>query len=428
MVVYPDAYQIVETFLRSIPTYICERIIKDGLSPEINTINDFVAEAKKHEAAKKTLDYYNKIIQQSNPASRPSPSRELPKPTFKRVGTTFVRKSRPKEKTKDVSENRRLFIKPKEFHNKVPVARPYMKPHNNNHHANLKHPGLGPQVKTSRCFKCGGIGHWADQCEENAKDQVHAAHTEKPNDHQSVAEEPVDDNKSSTHGSPASHNADLADDEEYVEMDVYEQNSFYERDTETEFIAPMFDVESHRKDTMATMTNEGYATREIKLRKARMKASKTARPRPITTHDEKECLATFVSVGGFQAWTLWDSGSTTTGITPTFAQVAEITVFPLSNPHTLQLGTVGSRSTMNYGMETLVTAPGINSTIYMDITNFDRYDMIVGTPFMRANRVHLDFEHNWVIVNGVAMPATKVKLADTDGRLRRYRATDKKKD
>ena len=127
-------------------------------------------------------------------------------------------------------------------------------------------------------------------------------------------------------------------------------------------------------------------------------------------------------------WTLWDSGSTTTGITPTFAQVAEITVFPLSNTHTLQLGTVGSCSTMNYGTETLVTAPGVNSTIYMDIANFDRYDMIVGTPFMRANRVHLDFEHDRVIVNGVATPATKVKLADTDGRLRRYRATDKKKD
>ncbi|KAF8229805.1 hypothetical protein L208DRAFT_1284849 [Tricholoma matsutake] len=170
---------------------------------------------------------------------------------------------------------------------------------------------------------------------------------------------------------------------------------------------------------MATLTNEGTATREIRLRKAHVKTSKTAHPRPIITQEDKECLATFMSIGGFKAWTLWDSGSTTTGIMPTFAQVAEITAFPLSNPHTLQLGMVGSHSTVNFGTETLVMAPGVNSTIYMDIVNFDCYDMIIGTPFMRANRVHLDSEHNQVIVNGVVIPAMKVELANTDGRLRR---------
>jgi hypothetical protein len=144
--------------------------------------------------------------------------------------------------------------------------------------------------------------------------------------------------------------------------------------------------------------------------------------------EDKECLATFVNVGGFKAWTLWDSGSTTTGITPTFAQVADIPVFPLLDPHILQLGTIGSRSVVNYGTEVEVTAPGARGQIYMDIANFDRYDMIIGTPYMRHNKVQLDFENDQVIVNGVATPATKVTLADTDGRLRRYRATDKRKE
>ncbi|KAF8221237.1 hypothetical protein L208DRAFT_1534276 [Tricholoma matsutake] len=153
--------------------------------------------------------------------------------------------------------------------------------------------------------------------------------------------------------------------------------------------------------------NERTATRETRLRKASVKMSKTAHPHPIITQGDKECLATFMSIGGFKAWTLWDSGSTTTGIMPTFTQVAEITVFPLSNLHTLQLGTVGSCSTINFGMETLVTAPGVNSTIYMDIANFDCYNMIIGTPFMQANQVHLNFKHNQVIVNGVVIPAMK---------------------
>jgi hypothetical protein len=66
------------------------------------------------------------------------------------------------------------------------------------------------------------------------KDQVRAAHTEKPEDPQNGVEEQADDDKSLAHGSCASHDANLTDDEEYVEMDVYEQNNFYERETETQ--------------------------------------------------------------------------------------------------------------------------------------------------------------------------------------------------
>jgi hypothetical protein len=150
-------------------------------------------------------------------------------------------------------------------------------------------------------------------------------------------------------------------------------------------MASLFNLQDHHGDMMVTLMNEGHSTQEIKIQKAHIKSSKSAWLCPVTKPEDKECLATFVSIGGFDAWTLWNSRSTTMGITPTFAQVADITVFPLSNPHTLQLSTVGSQSTVNYGMETQVIAPGVNSTIYMDIANFDHYDMIIGTPFMRAN-------------------------------------------
>jgi hypothetical protein len=143
---------------------------------------------------------------------------------------------------------------------------------------------------------------------------------------------------------------------------------------------------------------------------------------------DKECLATFVNVGGFKAWTLWDLGSTTMGIMPMFAQVADIPIFLLLDPHILQLGTIRRCSTVNYGTEVEVTAPGARGQIYIDIVNFDHYDMIIGTPYMRHNKVQLDLENDQVIVNGVATPAMKVTLADTDGRLRRYQAMDKPKE
>jgi hypothetical protein len=135
MAVYPDAYQIVEMFLRGTPAYIHEHMIKDGLSPEVHTIDDFVAEAKKHEAVKKMLDYYNKMIQQSNPRKKPATPREMPKPNLRKVGTTLIRRSRLKAiqmNSKDVSENRRLFIKPKEHHCRgVQDAHHNTKPHHN---------------------------------------------------------------------------------------------------------------------------------------------------------------------------------------------------------------------------------------------------------------------------------------------------------
>ena len=52
--------------------------------------------------------------------------------------------------------------------------------------------------------------------------------------------------------------------------------------------------------------------------------------------------------------------------------------------------------------------------IYMDVANFDRYNMIVRTLYMWNNKVHLDFEDNRIIINGVATPATPVELLDTD--------------
>ena len=126
------------------------------------------------------------------------------------------------------------------------------------------------------------------------------------------------------------------------------------------------------------------------------------RLRPTVPLEDKECLATWVTVGGLDAWTLWD-------------------------PHVLQLGTVGSRSIIKYGADAPVMVGKVNTTSYVDIANFDRYDMIIGTPWMRKHKVLLDFDTNRVIINGVAIPAIKVKEKDLDLRLRRHRTTDRRK-
>ncbi|KAG6892995.1 hypothetical protein C0992_011627 [Termitomyces sp. T32_za158] len=114
------------------------------------------------------------------------------------------------------------------------------------------------------------------------------------------------------------------------------------------------------------------------------------------------------------------------GITPQFMHVNAICIHELTELLMLQLGTVGSRAVVQFGVEVKVKTSGQPTKEYVDIANFDRYDMIIGTPFMRKNKVSLDFVNNKVIVNGTPLRAERVVLADTDGHLRRYRATEKR--
>ncbi|KAF8210624.1 hypothetical protein K438DRAFT_1459130, partial [Mycena galopus ATCC 62051] len=103
-----------------------------------------------------------------------------------------------------------------------------------------------------------------------------------------------------------------------------------------------------------------------------------------------------VEVNGQKAFTLFDSGCTTDTISPDFARVAKLTVFPIETAITLQLGTAGSRSQINYGARAKVKYGAIESEEYMDIVNLDRFDMIIGTIFMRKHKVALDFETNTI--------------------------------
>ena len=151
------------------------------------------------------------------------------------------------------------------------------------------------------------------------------------------------------------------------------------------------------------------------------------RERPQAKPKDKECLATWTKVGDLEVWTLWDSGSTTSGIIPSYAELAKIVVDTLMDPNVLQLGTVGSRSIIKFGADVSLRIAKHLYPSYVDVANFNHYDMIIGTPFMRKHGVLLDFKKNRVIINNTVLPAIRVELRDGDARLHRYQAMDKKK-
>ena len=70
--------------------------------------------------------------------------------------------------------------------------------------------------------------------------------------------------------------------------------------------------------------------------------------------------------------TLFDSGSNTDTLSPGFTQVAKVPTRKLEQQVPLQLGTVGSRAAINYGVEVAIElgetkCPGY----YFDIVNID---------------------------------------------------------
>lgn len=65
---------------------------------------------------------------------------------------------------------------------------------------------------------------------------------------------------------------------------------------------------------------------------------------------------------------------------------------------------------IKYGTTLNINIGDHTTSTYVDIANFDRYDAIIGTPFMRENHVKLD-----------------IRMESDATRLRRYRTTDKVK-
>jgi hypothetical protein len=147
------------------------------------------------------------------------------------------------------------------------------------------------------------------------------------------------------------------DSDERIEIEVPKENGYYEDDDNEDRMFGMrttleatadagleFDGEegtemSYEVDqdfvtaTIVFPLKGNKATKELRMRKHKLIPSRRTRPRPTYSNEEKKCLATWVEINGLRAWTLWDSGSTTTGITPALAELARVPVDELEDPH-----------------------------------------------------------------------------------------------
>ncbi|KAG6875121.1 hypothetical protein C0993_010740 [Termitomyces sp. T159_Od127] len=401
-------------------------IRNDNLSPEVNTVTKFLAYAIRYEQSARTATHYDQ-----RSSCRATGQRQPVK-----VGTFLAKRSEMEQNRNPQFVVRRTMPAGQRpghgLTGNGPVGRDAR-----------SGPGLGqPAPRATRdvpprvgppkatfgggdvgykssggspcCYNCGQTGHFSKECKA-PRAQVRATHTAAvESDAEAGPEEPAHDNEEVPQEVEEQSTVDDAesiqiDGDEYVAVDIYD-NDYYAHDDEEEHLVALT---KHQGNSRVCM-------RHVTLQKAADKLQ-----RPHYTPQKKECLVTYVEVNGHPAWMLWDSGSTTMGIMPQFAHVNAIRVHELTEPLMLQLGTVGSRAIVQFGVEVRVKTSGQPTKEYVDIANFDRYDMIIGTPFMRKNKVSLDFVNNKVIINGTLLRAERVVLADMDGCLRRYRATEK---
>ncbi|KAL0068897.1 hypothetical protein AAF712_003890 [Marasmius tenuissimus] len=148
--------------------------------------------------------------------------------------------------------------------------------------------------------------------------------------------------------------------------------------------------------------------------------------RPARTPKDNRCLTAFIKINGLKAFALFDSGSMADAISPDFARIAKLPVFQLENPVTLQLGTKGSRSRISFGCTAKYSIASSRESVsdsdYFDIANIDRYDVVIGTVFMRKHGISLHFSDDTVRLNEESIP-TLNEGEESAEIARRYRKT-----
>ena len=133
----------------------------------------------------------------------------------------------------------------------------------------------------------------------------------------------------------------------------------------------------------------------------------TITPKEARPQRAFRCMTTYVVVNGMKGLALLDSGSSVDCVSPEFARVAKLPVFPLDKPVGLQLGCVGSRSSINFGVRDKVRFGNQSEEVYLDVVNVDHYDLILGVPFLRQFKLKLNFDDDTIVIGREAIPSLK---------------------
>jgi hypothetical protein len=129
--------------------------------------------------------------------------------------------------------------------------------------------------------------------------------------------------------------------------------------------------------------------------------------RPICSKKETQTFVIMVKVNGQKAIALLDSGCTTNAVMPELTRITGLKIYKLKEQVPLQLGTRGSQLKINSGTKACIKYGPIKANQYFDIVNINRYNVTLGTVFMRKHRIILDFKRNQVRIGDRELPTLR---------------------
>ena len=271
------------------------------------------------------------------------------------------------------------------------------------------------------CFKCGKLGHYSNECPTENKPRVYAAEAVPDEREPTLQSEnqmnPNEDQEVEHNNADQDYEGELmgsqytSQDEEYP-LDGYDDYEGYEEPhsdgEETEVQHYGLWVEENAtpelSGRMASLAKIDPDMDQDMVTRSSMRRVVGHMDRPTRRPEEIQCLAAYVNINGVEAYTLFDSGSTTDALSPDFARVAELPLYVLEQPMTLKLGCVGSKSKINYGTRAKTIFAKGTTTTYYDVANIDKYDAILGLPYMNANNIVLDIPAQRIRRGTIAVP------------------------
>ena len=431
MIQCPDPYSMKKKFLKGLPHEIVKEVFCTyKISAEHSTIEEIIEATRQMENAFEYIEHHSKVdshqpkVTSTNQNNTTRNSEKQSTDTAKMANNYNSRPYRVVKRYRNdgrvVSSNRQSFRKP--FNN------------NGNKPNMSTGQGLPPRKddkSQAKCFSCGQIGHYSNdpKCPKNGN----KPNNTRPNQPRVFAAQVIDDQSEEEKGEPSAHldhNSEKGDGDRDNNEDAIQPNDS-EIDRANEDHQSNYDGEQYDSDYeyelqpyesddwpdddrnvvyLRTMSsNPRYGNLEIKpapdiyanperpfrsaVHKSLIPVNEKGSREPPDNPEAMRCLAAYIDINGVKAYVLFDSGSTTDCISPEFTFVAGLQVYSLIDPVPLQLGCVGSRSSINFGTQVEVSSSKTSAKFhhYFDVVNIDRYDAILGTPFMHKFGVCLDF-------------------------------------
>jgi len=430
MVEKPSSYDFRRRFLNGLSYGIRHRVLDYGLAPETAEVDSILQLALQVETS-------------SQYTSRNTPTTSRDNTTKSSDGHAASSRSKPQSHTSSrtaPSHNHKHYAQ-----RNVPAKPPHRGSSNSvvrfnpasTQHKSAYNPGSqsarsatpanrGTAFKpkpmdrsTIKCYGCGGFGHMANNCPYPPGKAHAAAGHIMPADDLGNTEDDADERYEDEHFEGNQYMPELDDAEDgfdpVTEVNPDENDPMYDMtDNNPHTDDVVMDPSSHFDDevehhvqshgSMIVPWDEPpaqlYAYSAVTTAEVippmvfRHRASRKANPGelPIRPPEgELQTLAGYIEINGVKAHVLIDSGCTTDMISPDFLAAINQVPFELDRPVGLQLATLGSKSKINFGFRASLRLGRFKTTHYLDVANVDKYQLIIGTPFLRQHNAVLDF-------------------------------------